>query len=574
MTIFSPAIERVCQLTGRKFEVSERERVFWESLHLPLPSISPDERLRRLLAFAGGTTLSEHSSDTPGNTFISAFSSSAPFPVSAGQSEAANQSKLADMGGDNQPLSFGRDYQFKRLFMEQLLELWREVPRPALWNDSSASSPLVNEASELSFCSAVFQSSRSTDCRYSVFLEGCNGCLDSFGLLNSQECYESVWCSNSGRLRYCYCCTGCQDSWLLSNCVDCINCFGCVNLVNQRYCIFNQRFSKAEYFERLAHFGLDARPLLDMARNQFAENLEGEPIPHIFADSAALNSGNYLVNTQLCLDSFCCTDSVELINCFGVRHSREILDSVFISNVRKAFQCVSCADGADLSNSIFCRNNVQRLTYCSHCEDSSDLFGCIGLRGQRFCILNKQYTESDYHTLREKIEQHLRGRAVYGSFYPPGFSGYSYNHSFAGALLPLTRIPAKMMGFPWDDATDEHLRPSQLVPSDSTADQIYLDMPNDYKSLQGQDLNSRFFLCAVSGIPFQISEWELSLAASLGVPPPDCCFQQRHMLRLSGLTPLQISYRDAQPGAKSVRTSVPTRWRRELAVSGSISINS
>jgi hypothetical protein len=40
--------------------------------------------------------------------------------------------------------------------------------------------------------------------------------------------------------------------------------------------------------------------------------------------------------------------------------------------------------------------------------NSSNLFGCIGLRGKEYCILNKQYTKEEYEALVPKIIEKMK----------------------------------------------------------------------------------------------------------------------------------------------------------------------
>ncbi|MEI8092146.1 MAG: hypothetical protein WCG98_08375 [bacterium] len=49
----------------------------------------------------------------------------------------------------------------------------------------------------------------------------------------------------------------------------------------------------------------------------------------------------------------------------------------------------------------------KNISYCSLCFYSSDLFGCVGLRHKQYCILNKQYTKSEYESLVGKLIEHM-----------------------------------------------------------------------------------------------------------------------------------------------------------------------
>ena len=43
------------------------------------------------------------------------------------------------------------------------------------------------------------------------------------------------------------------------------------------------------------------------------------------------------------------------------------------------------------------------LQYCDSCHNSENLFGCVGIKQGKYSIFNKQYEESEYKELKEKI---------------------------------------------------------------------------------------------------------------------------------------------------------------------------
>ena len=124
--------------------------------------------------------------------------------------------------------------------------------------------------------------------RYPVRGERVTNSIDSTGVLiaSSKNCVDGIGCFGSENIRHCDMLTnvkeamsastssggeglyetisvgsqstnmkfsvlakGCSDSEFLINCTNCVNCFGCVGIENKSYCIFNQQYSKGEYFE-------------------------------------------------------------------------------------------------------------------------------------------------------------------------------------------------------------------------------------------------------------------------------------------------------------------------------------
>ena len=68
--------------------------------------------------------------------------------------------------------------------------------------------------------------------------------------------------------------------------------------------------------------------------------------------------------------------------------------------------------------------NVTNLDYCDSCSNTSDCFGCIGLRGKQYCILNKQYSKDEYESLKAKLIAHMKETGEWSEF-----SRWNYHHS-------------------------------------------------------------------------------------------------------------------------------------------------
>lgn len=559
MTIFSSTIEKQCQLTGRSFPVSDREKALYEGFGIPAPVVAPEERLRRLYAFVPGTELYVRECDYTHQRIASAYTYGSPFPVYEPEYWATRAWN---------PQSLGQPFQFKRLFMEQFLELWRNIPRPAVDLAACPSGIIANTSTALSDCYSVYQSESVTRSSYCVRAHDCSDCYDCYECDGCGECYEGVFLLGCHRLFFSESCVGCTDSCFLSDCIDCKHCFGCTHLRGARYHVFNQPVSREEYQAVVSGFDIEARPLMELTRNRFRELLAREPIPWIFADHSSANSGNYLRNTQLCVDSFFCSDAVDLVNCAAGTHSRTVLDSVLFSKLENCASVVSCNEGRDLLCCISCRDGVERLSYCSHCERSADLFGCIGLSGMQYCVFNTQFSADEYRALRTRIEEHMRQRGIWGSLFPPGFSGVAYNRSFAGILMPLTKIPAKMMNFPWDETDEQMTRPSALVGEDletlEALDEKFHEVPNRTGEISEDNISRMTFLCAITGQPFHISPAEHRFLLRHRLPLPECSFQHRHAMRVAQCTPYIMSQRSLGNNSRTVRTSVPERWKRPL----------
>jgi hypothetical protein len=337
------------------------------------------------------------------------------------------------------------------------------------------------------------------------------------------------------------------------------------------YAVFNQPVEKQRYFELLKELNLSNFESLKKAKEKFQTFLSDKDIPHIIGHNLGGSTGNYLWDCEDVFNSFDCRSCKGLYYCDSMQEAENCLDGVgYGRNSGNLAQFALVGDGAqNVRNSVECWNNVSNLDYCSHCEDSSDLFGCVGLRGKQFCILNKQYEKEVYHKARDEIVQHLIRNNTWGNFFPPGFCGLPYNLSAAQVHIPLNRAPAKLMGFRWDDE-EEKLGLADLViegKDDSLPDFESINTaPNTLAELEARDTDGERYLCEISARQFRIFEKEVAFYKEINVAPPAKCFEQRHLERVRRLASKDMHLRPLKKkmSFKMVVTSFSEGWHRPI----------
>lgn len=550
------AREQTCEITRSSFEISEEEIAAYEYFDLPLPTVSPEERCRRYLGFRNAESLFWRTCDHTKEKIFSTFPSTAAFPV-VGE-EYWNSSEF-------DALKYGQKFDFKRLFVEQLLELWIRVPRPArLVSDSSniVAGHGVKNSQNSYF---LFDARNSKACLYSVGVWDSTECLDCYYIWDCSQCYESVHCRSSQRLRWAEDCVRCEDSWFLSNCEDCSHCLFCTNLKGKKYHIFNKEVSPEAYEEALRERNLSSVAGVEAAREEWTAFLSDQALPHILGENLGGSTGNYLYNCHSVFDSFECKDCSNLVHCNFLHQAKDCLDGFgYGAEVSRSIQFVNISGPAsNIINCVECWGEVHDLTYSSYCSDSSNLFCCVGLKGKEYCIFNKQYSKEEYHALKDDITRHLKQRSVWGKFFPANFSGYPYNLSSANVHMPLSKIPAKMLGFLWDDKS-EVIKPSQLLGArGAEEDSPFDEIP---RRLDGAEdsLTSKVYLCELTGRPYRITKDELSLHRTLSVALPTRAFEQRHLERVLTLAPRKMEMKKSERSGRSYRTAYPDNWRRPV----------
>ena len=145
--------------------------------------------------------------------------------------------------------------------------------------------------------------------------------------------------------------------------------------------------------------------------------------------------------------------------------------------------------------------------YLTNCFHSNNLFGCSGMKRNSFCILNKQYSESEYHARCSKIVEHMQETGEWGRFFPASISPFPYNTSVAFEYYPLEKEVAIALGLRWEDEIQSSVPP---------------------KSKDG--IESK--ICAVSNKPFRYVPRELALYEKLGVRLPLNCPEIRNKIRM------------------------------------------
>ncbi len=544
-----------CEITGQAFTVPGREIDICRSFGFPPPSISPEERFRRLFAFRNHELFFWRVCSVTGQQIYSVYPPSCPFPV---VSDSYWQSD------EWEPFDYGEPFDLDRPFLDQLLDLWIEVPRPALLSQLTTNTSSADHVRQIRDCLLLFDAEQVTRGFYSVSLRNCEDCGDCYRLLNCSFCFECIHCRSSRRLRWSEFCDHCENSAFLSHCTNCRNCLFCANLNGKEFHVWNKQVSSEE-FERLSNeWNLTARQKVELAKEEFNDFLSQYPVPHIIAEPFENISGNYLYGCSNVRDSFECFTCHDLAHCHGLTNSDNCFDGVFGEKVEQSALFVAVGMNAkNVVNSIECWNNVENLAYCSYCEDSRNLLGCVGLEGKEYCIFNVQYKKVEYEELRCEIVGHLKARGVWGRFLPSEFSAFPFNCSSANILMPLGEIPAKLLGYRWDE-TVETLLPSQLAQTiEKDLASRFQDVPERLEDLDPIKDLDKLYICEISGQPFRYIKYELDLYRSLGIAPPTRCFEQRHRERMNRLSPFKLTMRQLTSGAE-VQTSFPSPWRRPV----------
>ncbi|MCC6221151.1 MAG: hypothetical protein IT291_07930 [Deltaproteobacteria bacterium] len=448
-----------CKLSGNEFCITDAEETYCREQSIPLPTTCPTERLRNMLIFRNRMHLYHarcNYTNTPMLSGIAPESGFNVYDVDIWESDKWDA------------LSYGRNYDFNRPFFEQYYELLREVPLPNLAVNRSTmeNSDYTQGITSAKNCYLLFASTANENCMFSKTLLRCRDVLNSIFVADSELIYECEDIQNGYNLKFSKHCANCRDSAFLLNCVGCQNCHGCTNLHHKQYCLYNQQLTKDDYCRRVAKIDLGSYRVLTDEHHEFERLSERSFYKYYFGKNNENSSGNYLNNTKNCLA------------CYLTSNSQDLEHSIFIDNARASFFFAFWGNGSELIyNSVSCGDNSYNLKFCADCwtgthdleyccvvrYNSNNCFGCVGLKRNAYCILNKQYSKKDYFDMVVRIKNHMRATGEYGLFFPHGLSPYYYNHSEAQEFFPLVAETAISRGFRWNvDKADERPASAEL----------------------------------------------------------------------------------------------------------------
>lgn len=509
------------------FTVRDEDRAFYQKMDVPEPRQCPDCRLMRRLTERNPRTLYTRTCDATGQSIISQYHATVPFPVYQAEHW---------WRGEWDALQYGRDVDFSRSFFEQMKELKAVVPHPALTVIPATleNSDFNNCVGYLKNCYLIAESDYDEDCYYSNLLKQCKDVADSSFCYQVELGYECLDSADSYNLRYSQDCSNCRDSAFLYNCESCRDCIGCTNQRGKQYMIFNQQLSREEYERQKAALRLDAREDIESVRAQAHSLWAATPRRSTNTINVEHSSGNQLYNAKNAYHCFDCKDiedsaycaklSIGVKSCYDYSSWGDRAELVYCSSV--------CGDG--VYNLRFCTTsftNLRDCTYADTCVSSSNLFGCVGVRGKQYCVLNKQYTKEEYEALVPRIIEHMTRTGEWGEFFPKDYTSYGYNETLAQEVFPLTRQEALARGYGWQDELPV-VTGHETIASD--------ELPSTAADIDAEALSGKVVTCADCQRNYKLIVHELLLYKQLQVPVPLRCPNCRHRDRMALRLPLKL----------------------------------
>ncbi len=231
-----------CLTCKTDFEISKADEDYYKKRAVPHPKLCPKHRLQRRLAFRNERSLFRRRSDKSGKEIISNIRPESPVPVY----------HVDEWHKDDWSPPFLPKYDFNQKFFEQFARLSPLSPRQHLaLGGNTVNSDYINHAGNCKNCYFIFNSEYDEDCMYCKLADHCRDCVDSTNIFHSELCYECVNVENCYRLFFSDDCKTCRDSVFLRFCRGVSNSIFCYGLEQKQYHIFNQPYSKEDFFKKL-----------------------------------------------------------------------------------------------------------------------------------------------------------------------------------------------------------------------------------------------------------------------------------------------------------------------------------
>lgn len=526
---------KVCQNCNKDFIVYENDKNFYAKIDVPSPMFCPDCRYqrrlinrnewnfyRRVCTFCHKSIISIHNETYKGAVYCQKC-----------------------WWSDNwDPFSYGQEYDFSKSFFEQYALLQSQVPRLAMVSENSVNSEYTNQAQNNKNCYFIIASDRCEDCMYGNWNVSSKECMDCYMVEKCELLYESINCRQCYQSSYLYNCHDCVNSAFMYDCVGCTDCFGCTGLRKKQYCYFNEQLTKEEYSQKIKSFVWD-RDFIDETLAHFFEFVKKYPHKYYNGLKNSQVTGDYIEN---------CADSELIFNCRNSKDIKYSQDSYYAQDsydntetgfpIDRSYELQGCAG---ISRSIVLRScwTDNDCGYCDLCFGNNDLFGCIGLRGKKYCIFNKQYSKDEYTILKGKIIEHMKSTKEWGEYTPASISLFSYNESLAQEYFPLTKEEVKQQGFIWYERPDREYsitRRSEDLPG--TISETQNEIIKEIIECSSQSTNEgkeKYTECTTA---FRVTPEEILLYRKMNIPLPYKCFPCRRVDRFSLRNPRKLWSRE------------------------------
>ncbi len=542
---------RACQNCKADFVIDERDQNYYKKINVPPPTWCAECRRIRRFAFQNTWNLFWRNCDKCGNKTLSLFPP---------EQEMVVYCQPCWWKDDWDGTEYAMEYDPSRPFMEQVKELSDKTPFSALTSlyTSLKNSDYSNALAWSKDCSLVFWADFCENVYNSSLLNTLKNSAECVRGYDSELCYESIGLGKSYRTFFSEECDNCVDVWFSRNCYNCTNCVGCVNLRGESYCIFNVKYSKEEYAEKLKELKFESWAELNAFQKKAEEFWLSKPSREYQGNSLNVNvTGEYVYESKNSEDMYIANGAEDCRYCefITVKPAKDCYDYAgWGNNATEIYESVTVGENA---NSVYfsteCWPDGFDLQYCFWNISGKHNFGCVNLKKKQYCILNKEYSKEEFETLRARIIEDMKanpyvdalGRKFgYGEFFSPELGKFPYNKSNAMRFFPKTKEEALAEGYSWTDAVNP-----------TTAATMSADALPDTIGDTDESVLKEAIACRECGRAYRIAKMEYDLLRKMNMPAPHACPKCRENRRFARLNPPKLWKRECAKCGKGITTA-------------------
>lgn len=526
------------------FVVTEDDLVFYDKIspvfagkkyQVSPPTLCPLCRQQRRLVFRNTSKLYHRKSDFSGKQIISIHSQDKPY-------KAYTPEEWWSDAWD--PRDYGRDFDFSKTLAEQLHALYLDVPHVSLHNRNTENSSYTNFALNQKNCYLIFGGSNDEDCLYGNFIVSCKDCVDNLSLFSSELCYEGVASEGCYSCRFFTHARNCTDCTMIENCQSCKNCIGCFGLQGKEYYMFNTYVGKEKYKEYSQEYIYLTPEKIVQLRKKLQEIKVRSPHieSRIFASENC--TGDNIFHCSNCLYAFDTKDCENCTYIYFTPRANNSQDCTFNAPDGVAW-CYNVASTVSAHQSMvtFFVWYGSNIYYSIECHNSANLFGCVGMKRNEYCILNKQYAQDEYERMVGRIIEHMQKTGEWGEYFPYSLSPFGYNETIAMDYFPLEKKEAIALGMGWHDEMQE----AEYYGED-------IRVPEDIRDVS-DNICEKVLRCKVTQKYYKITPQEFRFYQKMKLPVPTRCPDQRHLDRIALRNPQRFWQRSCDMCGKNVETT-------------------
>ncbi len=544
-------MHQTCQNYKNDFIIDERDQDYYKKIRVPHPTWCSRCRLIRRISFVNGWSLFWRNCDKCAKRTLSMYPPEQKITV------YCQPCWWSDSWDGTE---YAMSYDPSRSFFEQIEELSQKTPYVALettyltlkdceYSNALAYSKNCLLATWADYCENVC---------FSSYLAGVKDTADSLRIKDSELLYESIGQNKGYRVFYSEECDSCTDVWFSRNCSSSSNCIGCVNMRGASYCIFNEKYSKEEYTEKVKEFRLDTREGITALSKKSADFWKKFPYREYTGNTLNLNvTGEYAYESKNAKNVYICSGVEDCANCqfITVPKAKDCMDySGWGNGAELVYECASVGDNInDVKFSYHCFPDIVNTEYSFWCVAAKNNFGCVNLKRKQYAILNQVYTKEEYEKLREQIIEDMtknpykdtQGRVYgYGEFFPPAFSKFAYNTSNASKFFPKTKDEALHSGYFWNE--EEFTDIKETLSGNA--------LPQTIHEVSDQ-ITTETITCTTCDKKYRIAPIELDLLRKMQLPLPICCPKCREQSRFKKINLPELYERTCAKCDKGITTA-------------------